>query len=58
MVKGIKKYNTKSKQPTLKNCHTARSWWLISLIVVTQEAEIWNTEIQSQTGKIVQETIS
>jgi hypothetical protein len=32
--------------------------WLTPIILATQEAEIWRIEVQSQSGQIVQETLS
>jgi hypothetical protein len=35
-----------------------RCWWLIPVIPATQEAEIRRTQVQSQPGQIVGETLS
>jgi hypothetical protein len=36
----------------------ARCWWLMPIILATQEAEIRKIEFQSQPGQIVHETLS
>jgi hypothetical protein len=41
-----------------KNLIHARHWWLTSVILATQEAEIRRIMVQSQSGQIVCETIS
>jgi hypothetical protein len=35
-----------------------RPWWLMPVILVTQEAEIWKIMIQGQPGQIFHETLS
>jgi hypothetical protein len=45
-AKGVKKYAL------------ARHWWLIPVILATQEAEIRRILVQSQLWQIVQETLS
>jgi hypothetical protein len=37
----------------LKKKKRARHWWLTSVILASQEAEIWKIAAQSQPGKIV-----
>jgi hypothetical protein len=36
----------------------ARCWWLMPVILATQEAEIRRIEVQSQTGQTVHKTLS
>jgi hypothetical protein len=42
----------------IKSLSEARHWKLTSVIPATQEAEIRRTEIESQPGQIVRETLS
>jgi hypothetical protein len=41
-----------------KECHSTRRWWLMPVILATQEAEIRRIKVQSQPGQIVFETLS
>jgi hypothetical protein len=41
-----------------KNSITARCWWLMPIILATQEAEIRRITVQSQPGQVVCETLS
>jgi hypothetical protein len=43
---------------TVKNGSYARCWWLMPVILATQEAEIRRIVAQSQLGQIVHETLS
>jgi hypothetical protein len=42
----------------MENCKISRHWWLTSVILATQEAEIRRIEVQSQPRQIVCETLS
>jgi hypothetical protein len=42
----------------LKNDKQAGCWWLTSVILATQEAEIRRIMVRSQPGQIVHETLS
>jgi hypothetical protein len=41
-----------------KNLSTVRPWWLMSVILATQEAEIRRIMVRSQPWQIVNETLS
>jgi hypothetical protein len=43
---------------TLKNTELAGHWWLMPIILVTQEAENRRIEVQNQQGQTVLETLS
>jgi hypothetical protein len=44
--------------PRKKALFQAKRWWLIPVILATQEAEIRRIVVQSQPGQIVHETLS
>jgi hypothetical protein len=44
-------------QDAQQSYRKARSWWLTSVILATQKAEIRKIKVQSQPGQIVLETL-